>query len=149
MTGLSAGFVLAALMFLVLPAERVQDSGSLADRLWAVAVFALLWLILLLALLNARHGRTLLTKDGLRFHTWLSRRYIPWQDITRIEVRTHRSWQHIRVHHAKGWHRTIPGIFTDEPVDESFDEKLRTIQRYWRMASLTARGGSAPRDPAS
>jgi hypothetical protein len=149
MAGLSAGFVLAALAFLALPAERTQESASLPDRFWAVAVFAVPWLVMLLAMLNARHGRTLLTEEGMRFHTWLSRRFIPWREITAIEAHTHRGWHHIRVHRANGRRRTVPGIFTDEAADESFHEKLRTIQRYWQAASLTARGTSAPPDPAA
>lgn len=93
------------------------------------------WLCAAFYMLNRGYGKTLLAPDGMRFHTFLSRRVIPWSDVTGIEVKTHYTrngaWWDVRVQRVKGRSLSVPGIFTARQHDALFESNLTVIRAYW------------------
>jgi PH (Pleckstrin Homology) domain-containing protein len=74
------------------------------------------WLCAVFYMVNRGYGRALLAPGGMQFRTFLSRRSIPWSDITGIERKPHYTrggaWWEVRVERVDGRPLWIPGIFT-------------------------------------
>lgn len=101
-----------------------------------VEIFGAFWLITFVLATENAYGRALLTKDGIRFHTWVSRRFIPWQQITDIEYSSIGPgyWCGLRLRRTRGRRLLVPGAFARRIRDKSFDEKRSTITYYWSHA---------------
>jgi hypothetical protein len=89
-------------------------------------------------MVNRGYGRTLLTPDGMQFHTFVSRRSIAWSDVTGIERKCHQtrsgSWWDARVERASGRSLAIPGVFTARRHDALFERNLTVVREYWSHA---------------
>jgi len=88
---------------------------------------------------NRTLGKTILSHAGMRFSTFVSRRFIPWDQITEIEVQTRtgrgQSWQVVRAHRRSGRPLVIPGVMPKTDSTAEFEEKLRTICSFWEEAT--------------
>ena len=102
----------------------------------AVEIFGALWLLTVLAAAENAYGRALLTSDGIRFHTWVSRRFIPWRQITGIEeyLIAPGYWCGLRLRREHGRRLIVPGAFARRLRDKSFEEKRGAITYYWSHA---------------
>lgn len=127
-------FLLFAVAVLVLPPGRGQAMDPLVDRLWEVGGVCVFWFLVLFPTLNARYGRTLLTVEGMRFHTWVSRRFVPWREIADVEIRFHRNSCSVGVRRRHGRRLIVPGTLSVHRRG-SLDENFRTIKRYWSHAA--------------
>ncbi|MFT2017062.1 hypothetical protein ACMA1D_14620 [Streptomyces sp. 796.1] len=119
------------------------ESGAVAT-----VVFAGIWLPTAFYALNRAFGMTLLTPEGVRFRTAVSRRLIPWHRITRFEAqeRTGRHavrWWVIRAHRTHGRPLVLPGSLAQGAMDETFRAALDTLDQHLRAA---AAGASPPED---
>lgn len=89
-------------------------------------------------MINRGYGRTFLTSNGMEIHTFLSRRSVPWSEITRIEKRSHQGrsgeWWDVRAVRVHGRALTVPGIFTNRRRDADFEKKLAIIREHWSRA---------------
>ncbi|MEV6957500.1 hypothetical protein [Streptomyces sp. NPDC051183] len=120
---------------------------SEAERwLWA-GVISAFWLAGAFHLVNRAYGRTLLSSEGLEFRTFVSRRSIPWGEITKIERKSHQTrggfcWE-LRAHRVRGRSVAIPGTFSSRERDVDFERKLAVLRKYWigsREANALASG---------
>lgn len=115
-------------------AAAVSWSAQGGASLSAGAVGAA-WLCAVFYMVNRGYGRTLLTPDGMRFHTFLSRRSIPWSDVTGIEVKPHYTrngaWWYVRVQRVHGRSLSVPGIFTARQHDALFESNSTVVRAYW------------------
>ncbi|MFF0597581.1 hypothetical protein [Streptomyces antibioticus] len=106
-----------------------------STRWWWGGGVGVAWSASLFYMVNRGYGRTLLTASGMQFHTFVSRRSIPWSDITGIEKREHHArsatWWDLRAVRVHGRPLTIPGAFTSRLWDAEFDNKLAVIQEHW------------------
>ncbi|MFI8323845.1 hypothetical protein [Streptomyces sp. NPDC085529] len=97
------------------------------------------WFIALVYMINRGYGRTLLTPHGMVFHTFFSRRSLPWGEVTRVERRGHvarsSEWWDIRVVRVSGRALPVPGAFTSHRYDRDFDRKLALIENYLKHAT--------------
>lgn len=122
-----------------IPASRPDP-----DPWWYIAVIGVCWLAAFIYMVNRCYGRTLLTAEGMEFHTFFSRRKIRWTDITRIEQRSHRvrggEWIDVHAVRARGLSLRIPGVHTTRAKDADFDRKLRRIRTYWTSATQAVPG---------
>jgi hypothetical protein len=87
---------------------------------------------------NRMHGAMILTPAGMRFHTYLSRRFIPWEQITSIEHRPAARGERVaRVRRSRGRSLTMPGVMISQRGDDAaeFYDKLRAVQRYWETGT--------------
>ena len=133
------GFLTAVFAVLVW-AEAADNTWP--NHWWAVGGFGLCWLAVVVFLVNRCYGRTLLTAEGMEFHTFFTRRKVRWADVTRIERRSHqvRGFQWRDVHAVRGQGRSlrIPGARTGHRKDPDFDRQLRRISKHRAAASKTA-----------
>nr|WP_234375407.1 PH domain-containing protein [Streptomyces sp. HYC2] len=90
-------------------------------------------------MVNQGTGATLLTSEGLEFHTFFSRRSVPWSEVAGIEerCRTGRSgtWSDVRVVRVRGRALTVPGAFTARMHDPKFEAKLATVREHRTRAA--------------
>ncbi|MFD7780577.1 hypothetical protein [Streptomyces sp. NPDC059753] len=104
---------------------------------WLAAIGAA-WVGALFYMINRGYGRTLLTPDGMKFHTFVSRRAVAWSEVTSIErkSRTTRSgqWWEVRAMRASGRSLAIPGILTARRHDPLFEQNLAAVREYWSRA---------------
>ncbi len=117
-------------------AVALTDEG---ERFWWVFSVAFCWLVSVVYMVNRGYGRTLLTSDRIVFRTFISRRSIPWGEITHIEKRRHQTrsgeWWDLRIIRSRGRSLTIPGAFSGRPDDNSLEEKYTLIREYWTRAA--------------
>jgi hypothetical protein len=96
---------------------------------WAASVFYMI---------NRGYGRTLLTSDGMKFHTFVSRRAVAWSEVTSIERKDHTTrsgqWWEARATRVSGRSLSIPGIFTARRSDPLFEQNLAAVREYWSRA---------------
>ncbi|MGW2230817.1 hypothetical protein [Streptomyces formicae] len=123
---------LGSMALFVLPRAYANTTSSGAV---ATTVFTAIWLPSVFYVLNRSFGTTTLTPEGMRFSTAVSRRLVPWHEITRIEEehRTGRggaSWWVIRAHLTRGRPVVLPGALCDGRQDERFLATLRTLHEY-------------------
>lgn len=130
--------VLAVVGFFV-PDGRGPDKAP--DGWLAVAVVGALWLFVVLIGTESAYGSALLTSEGIRFHTWVSRRFVPWQDVTDVDkyLIAPGYWYGLRLRRSHGRRPAVPGAFARRYRDKSFDEKFRTIQYYRSRAARPKR----------
>ncbi|MFJ3692350.1 hypothetical protein ACIPWB_32130 [[Kitasatospora] papulosa] len=87
---------------------------------------------------NLIYGRVLLTARGLEFHTFVSRRVIPWSEVAGIETRRRvirsRILCDLRVVRVRGRALTIPGTTTSRVMDAELELKQVAIQERWSRA---------------
>ncbi|MGW7349416.1 hypothetical protein [Streptomyces sp. NPDC054854] len=113
---------------------------------WAGGISAF-WLAGVFHLVNRAYGRTLLTPERMEFRTFVSRRSIPWGEITGIEKKAHQTrggfWWELRAHRVRGRSVAIPGTFSSREADVGFEEKLAALRKHWvvsREANVLAVG---------
>lgn len=102
-----------AVLTLVCASTAIAATLSTATDLWwwagGVGAF---WLFSAFYMINRGYGRTLLTADRIVFHTFLSRRSIPWAEIIRIEKRSHQTrsgqWWDLRIVRVNGGQSPSP-----------------------------------------
>jgi len=131
--GLAAGTlvigVLAGLSFAT-AARGDRSAGWISAGVW-VGV----WLPLTFYVLNLALGKTVLSSAGIRFSTFVSRRFIPWDQITKIEVQKRSgrngSWQVIRAHRSSGRPRVLPGAMSSPDSTAEIEKKARAICSRW------------------
>jgi hypothetical protein len=115
------------------------ESTATTGRWWWAGVVGVLWLASLFYMVNRGYGRTLLAPDRMQFSTLVSRRTIPWSEITSIEPRSHQTrggaWWEVRVYRARGRSLAIPGVFTSRRGDEVFEGNLAVVREYWARAT--------------
>lgn len=108
---------------------------SEGQKFWWVISVAVCWLLSVAYMINRGYGRTLLTSDRIVFRTLISRRSIPWTDITHIEKRRHQvrsgEWWDLRILRSRGRPLTIPGAFASRSHDGAFERKFTLIREYW------------------
>lgn len=109
-----------------------------SGRWWWAGGFGVAWLASGFYMINRGYGRTRLTADGVEFRTLVSRRSVPWSEITRIEKRQHLtrsgSWWDVRAVRVRGRSLTIPGAFTNRRWDAEFERKWSVIHECWSRA---------------
>lgn len=119
-------------------AVAVTLTAPTSNRWWWGGGVAVAWLPSLFYMINRGYGRTLLTASGMEFRTFVSRRSIPWSEITRIEKRQHQTrggfWWDLRAVRVRGRSLTIPGVFTSQMRDAEFEQKLGVIHERWSRA---------------
>lgn len=134
LTLIFAGMATAVFM----SAQEETGSSAAESRWWAGAVGAG-WLCGVFYMVNRGYGRTLLTPDGMRFHTFVSRRSIRWSDVTGIETTSHQArggvWWDVRVERVAGRPLAIPGIFSARRNDPLFERNLTVVREYWLQAT--------------
>ncbi|KAF5991754.1 MULTISPECIES: hypothetical protein [Streptomyces] len=115
------------------------EATATTGRWWWACVVGALGLASLFYMINRGYGRTRLAPDRMQFSTLVSRRSIPWSEITSIEPRSHQTrggaWWEVRVHRAIGRSLAIPGIFTSRRGDEVFEGNLAVVREYWDRAA--------------
>lgn len=126
---------MAAAVYASAPEETGSSAGEL--RWWAGAIGSA-WLCAVFYMVNRGYGMTLLTPDGMRFHTFISRRSIAWSDVRGIERKSHHTrngtWWGVRVQRTNGRSLPIPGIYTTHPHDALFERNLTVVREYWLQA---------------
>ncbi|MFF9494111.1 hypothetical protein [Streptomyces flaveolus] len=114
-------------------------SAPAAGRWWWIGGIAVFSSLALLSLISQGNGATLLTSEGMEFHTFFSRRTVPWNEVVGIEkrCRTRRSgtWSDVRVVRVQGRALTVPGVFTARWHDPKFEAKLAMIREYRERAA--------------
>ena len=109
------------------------------DLWWVVGAIALCWLAAVVYMVNRCYGRTLLTAEGMEFHTFFSHRKVRWADVTRIDRRSHQvrggEWWDVHAIRRQGRSLRVPGAHTTNPRDAGYQRKLRRIRKYWTAAT--------------
>ncbi|GGT28705.1 hypothetical protein GCM10010271_36000 [Streptomyces kurssanovii] len=117
---------------------QAKPGSSAEEPWWWVAAIGAAWLCAVFYMINRGYGRTLLTPDGMKFHSFASRRSIAWSDVTGIERKSHTArsaeWWDVRVERASGRPLAIPGIFTARRYDPLFEHNLAVVREYWSRA---------------
>jgi len=120
-----------------LSAQAKPDSSA-AEPWWWVAAIGAAWLSGLFYMINRGYGRTLLTPEGMKFHTFTSRRSITWSKVSGIERKSHATrsgeWWEVRVQRVSGRPLAIPGVFTARRYDPLFERNLAIVREYWSHA---------------
>ena len=137
-TGFTAG-----LFALMTAAVLVPDSSGREASGWLhwclIGIFGACGLLAVGHLVNRTLGRTALTADGMRFHTFVSRRLIAWTEITDIVEASHSTrggpWWELRVQRRHGRSLAVPGTFTNRACDDALSTKLAVIRHYRSRAS--------------
>nr|WSZ18811.1 hypothetical protein OH837_38485 [Streptomyces canus] len=108
------------------------------DRWWWVGGFSVFSVAIFFSTINSIYGRGLLTATGVEFRTLVSRRSIPWSEVTGIERRQRvlRSgiWWDLRVVRVRGRSLAIPGTFTNRMTDAELERKQAVLQERWSRA---------------
>jgi hypothetical protein len=122
--------------------DQGDPHPSATERWWWFAVIGACWLASCIYMVNRGYGSTKLARDGMRFRSFFTRRFIAWGEITQIEKHQHLtrsgSWWDIRVRIAGGQKRHVPGAFTFNSSRKSrraLDQTLETINSYWASAA--------------
>ncbi|MFI8234998.1 hypothetical protein ACIGDI_40020 [Streptomyces sp. NPDC085900] len=101
---------------------------------WIIFI-SFFWLLAVAYIINRAYGRTLLTSDGIKFHTFFSRRVTPWPEVADIKKRRHQGrsaeWWELRIIRQRGRSLGVPGAFTSRRYDDTFENKLVLIREYW------------------
>jgi len=124
--------------------SAVRD-GRIGGWVWAGVCFGILlpWVVYGV---NRMLGTTVLSSAGMRFSTFGSRRLIPWDQITKIEVRPQggrgKSGQEVRAHRSSGRPLVIPGVMHSLSADSTaeVEEKVRAICSHWEEATGQPQG---------
>jgi hypothetical protein len=110
---------------------------------WVLGVVAVFWLVAVLSMLNRSLGRIRLTAEGMEFHTFLSRRRIPWAEITKIDKRYHAwrggRWWDVYAVRTSGRALRLPGVYTVLHSDAAFERNLERIIEHWKAVNPGAR----------
>lgn len=117
----------------VLPGGPSADM-SVAGRWWWLGGIIAFWLTVVFYLVNRAYGSTLLTSERIEFRTFVSRRSIPWSEITKIEKKSHQTrgglWWELRAHRVRGRSVAIPGTFSSRERGGGFERKLAVLRKY-------------------
>jgi hypothetical protein len=119
-----------------------------AGHWWWFGVFGSFWLAYCIYMVNLGYGRTKLSRDGMKFRTFFSRRFIAWGKITQVQERRNAGrgtdWSYIGVRIAGGrTERHVPGTLTlgsGAKAQKGLGQKLETIRSYWKNATDQDRG---------
>lgn len=108
------------------------------SKWWFVGGLGVLAVVAFVGAGNLIYGRVLLTARGLEFHTFVSRRVIPWREVAGIETRRRvirsRVWCDLRIVRVRGRSLTIPGTATSRVMDAELERKQVAIQERWSRA---------------
>ncbi|MEU9616992.1 hypothetical protein AB0D56_36580 [Streptomyces sp. NPDC048209] len=108
------------------------------NKWWFVSGLGVLAVVAFVGTVNLIYGRVLLTARGLEFHTFVSRRVIPWSEVAGIETRRRvirsRILCDLRVVRVRGRALTIPGTTTSRVMDAELELKQVAIQERWSRA---------------
>ncbi|MGW2764710.1 hypothetical protein [Streptomyces sp. NPDC001275] len=114
-------------------------SEPVADRWWWIGGIAVFYSLILLSMVNQVNGATLLTSEGMEFHTFFSRRSVPWGEVAGIEERCRTvrggTRSEVRIVRIRGRALTVPGAFTARMHDPKFEAKLATIREHRNRAA--------------
>ncbi|QMU70243.1 PH domain-containing protein [Streptacidiphilus sp. P02-A3a] len=86
-------------------------------------------------------GVTELAPEGMRLRTLVSRRRIPWSDVTMVEAQRRSgrggSWWVVRVHLLHGRPVVLPGAMQSQrgQNESGFRTSVDTICSHWRQAT--------------
>lgn len=109
-----------------------------ASKWWFIGGLGILAAVAFLGTVNLTYGRTLLTTRGLEFHTFASRRVIPWNEVADIQTRQRgvrsRVLCDLRVIRVRRRPLTIPGTATSRAWDAELERKQIAIQERWSRA---------------
>ncbi|WP_327381424.1 hypothetical protein [Streptomyces sp. NBC_01207] len=71
----------------------------------------------------------------MEFRTLVSRRSIPWSEITEIEKNGHHTpgglWWELRARRTRGRSVAIPGAFSSREGAADFERKPAVLRKYW------------------
>ncbi|MFM9499493.1 PH domain-containing protein [Streptomyces galilaeus] len=139
-------FVWAAVAAAIMLTTGPESPG--AERRLLAGLISAFWLAGVFHLANRAYGRTLLTPERIEFRTFVSRRSIPWSEITGIEKKGHQTrggaWWELRAHRVRGRSVAIPGTFSSREAGVGFERKLAVLRKHWtvsREANVLAGGG--------
>ncbi|MER6231238.1 hypothetical protein AB0G98_17070 [Streptomyces sp. NPDC020196] len=108
------------------------------NKWWFVSGLGVLAVVAFVGTVNLIYGKVLLTARGLEFHTFVSRRVIPWSEVAGIETRRRvirsRILCDLRVVRVRGRALTIPGTTTSRVMDAELELKQVAIQKRWSRA---------------
>jgi hypothetical protein len=134
-----------AAAFWWLPDGRTSTHPS-PDRVQLLIGVAASWVLLLVYMTNQARGVTCLTADGIRLHSLVTRRLIPWAEVVGFEERRRSnrggSFWDVRVQRTNGRPLAMPGFFTSGRRDWAFDENLVHLHAYW--AAMRSAGSLPP-----
>ncbi|MFB7224677.1 hypothetical protein [Streptomyces sp. NPDC056227] len=124
-----------------LPANRTSTQPNPDRGAWLLGI-AVFWILLAVYMINQARGATYLAPDHIRLQSFVKRRSIPWNEVTRFEERQRHNrggpyWD-VRVHRTKGRPLTMPGLFTSGRRDPEFDENLVKLHTHWASAKGTS-----------
>ncbi|WP_433916995.1 PH domain-containing protein [Streptomyces sp. NBC_01744] len=131
----------------LLPFASSRDL-SLGNRSSLLALITTILLPCIFYSINRMLGITLLTPEGMQLRTLVSRRRIPWDDITKIEVERRSGqggpWQVVRVHVARGRPVVLPGAMQSlRGQDEAaFQRSVNMIHSCWQQATAQHRSAA-------
>ncbi|WP_370082480.1 PH domain-containing protein [Streptacidiphilus sp. MAP12-16] len=134
---------LAALVALFGVVGIIKDTPSQAGSPWTIpVVLAMLLILAATTLLNHTWGTTLLTPTGIVMQTLLRRRTVPWDQITRIEVKRRSGLlgnprMVARIHRTNGAAIELPGLQQSGTGQSKpdFQERVGVLLRYWQQAT--------------
>ncbi|MFE4658264.1 hypothetical protein ACFRFJ_16465 [Streptomyces hydrogenans] len=125
------GLVMLALTGVITAMSLIDEPG----KWWWVGGVVIFSVFAFFSAINSIYGRVLLTATGLEFRTFVSRRVVPWSEVTGIERRRRVSrseiWWDLRIVRARGRSLAIPGTITNRMRDAELDRKQVAIQEYW------------------
>ena len=116
-------------------------AASLGERWFLPVMFAVMWLPCAFYVVNRMFGVTGLSQEGMRLRTLVSRRRIPWREVTAVEVRRRSgrggSWQVVRVQLVHGRPVVLPGAMQSQMAQNAagFAASVATICSYWQEAT--------------
>ncbi|MYS11517.1 hypothetical protein GTW71_34980 [Streptomyces sp. SID6041] len=126
-----SGLVTLALTGVMVMILTTHEPG----KWWFVSGLGVLAVVAFVGTVNLIYGRVLLTARGLEFHTFVSRRVIPWNEVAGFETRRRvirsRVLCDLRVVRVRGWSLTIPGTAASWVMDAELERKQVAIQEPW------------------
>jgi hypothetical protein len=131
------GFVVLVGLVAVLMVARSHGTN------WtALAVLGVALITGVLTMLRSASGATLLTPSSVVLTTVFSRKSVPWDQVTRIEVlgrrgRYGRYWRIARIHRTDARPLPLPGLVEAGAglSKAEFQEQVRTLLNYWQQAT--------------
>jgi hypothetical protein len=108
----------------------------------ALGMLAVILVLAMVTLLRYGSGATLLTPSGMVLSTLFSKETVPWDRISRIEVRRRNgrlgtTWLIARIHRADGSPVPLPGLVEARsglPKAE-FQDQVGVLLNYWQQAT--------------
>jgi hypothetical protein len=122
-----------------------SESGSSGDGWIGALLVAALWSPAIFWILNRALGRTVLTEDCMTFRTLVSRKRVPWSQISSVEIQGRNRgrggtvWV-VRIIRAHGRPLVIPGAMARSDSDPKLLRDVATLRDYWMLVTGRDRG---------